>query len=131
MGTLDGIKVLDLTTMVSGPVAAMMLADQGAEVVADEISKGHRDEILARLDANDVPCAPLLTRMELMDHEQIRSNGSIDRPPGQASVRCARPFRPRTSAFHPAASNARRRASTLLKIAQTHPHILEAFRAVV
>ena len=33
MGPLQGLKVVDLTSMVSGPVAAMMLADQGAAVV--------------------------------------------------------------------------------------------------
>ena len=32
MGALSGIKVVDLTSMVSGPVAATILADQGAEV---------------------------------------------------------------------------------------------------
>ena len=36
MGPLNGIKVIDLTSMVSGPVAAMMLGDQGAEVVKVE-----------------------------------------------------------------------------------------------
>lgn len=36
MGPLDGVKVLDFSVMISGPLAAMMLADQGADVVKVE-----------------------------------------------------------------------------------------------
>lgn len=36
MGALDGVKVLDLSVMISGPLAGMTLADQGAEVIKVE-----------------------------------------------------------------------------------------------
>lgn len=36
MGPLDGVRVVDLSVMISGPLAGMMLADQGADVVKVE-----------------------------------------------------------------------------------------------
>jgi crotonobetainyl-CoA:carnitine CoA-transferase CaiB-like acyl-CoA transferase len=35
-GPPDGMKVVDLSVMISGPLAAMMLADQGADVIKVE-----------------------------------------------------------------------------------------------
>ena len=35
-GALDGVVVIDFTQMLSGPFAAMMLADQGARVIKIE-----------------------------------------------------------------------------------------------
>src|ERR1700740_964934 len=37
MGTLEGVRIVDLTAMLSGPWATMILGDQGADVIKVEI----------------------------------------------------------------------------------------------
>lgn len=68
-------------------------SEERKKITAAEIARWPSAEILERLDAEDVPCAPLLTRMELMQHEQIVSNASISRfeLPGFGEVRQAKP----------------------------------------
>jgi len=39
-GPLDGFRIIDLTAMISGPIATMMLADQGADVIKVEPPNG-------------------------------------------------------------------------------------------
>jgi crotonobetainyl-CoA:carnitine CoA-transferase CaiB-like acyl-CoA transferase len=48
MGPLSGIRVIDLTSMLSGPWATMILADQGADVIkVEEAGKGDHTRALA------------------------------------------------------------------------------------
>ncbi len=47
------------------------------ELTAAEIAKWPSGELLARLDAADVPSAPLLTRQDLIEDEQVRANGLL------------------------------------------------------
>lgn len=39
-GPLEGVRIVDLTSMISGPVATMMLGDQGADVIKVEPPSG-------------------------------------------------------------------------------------------
>ncbi len=52
-----------------------------------------REEILGRLQAADVPCAPVLSRWEMLDNEQVKANDLIHEldQPGMGRVRQARP----------------------------------------
>ena len=63
------------------------------QITRDEISKWPSAEILARLNENDVPNAPLLRRAELLENEQILASGSIAKTEykGFGEVRQARP----------------------------------------
>ena len=63
------------------------------KLTAAELRHWQRDEILARLDAEGVPSAPLLTRMELLKHEQVAVNDTIGiyEFDGHGQIRLARP----------------------------------------
>ena len=68
-------------------------ADERKRLTAEEIKKWKSKDILDRLEAEDVPCALLLNRDELLDHEQVLANDSILRLnyEGFGEVRQARP----------------------------------------
>ena len=52
-------------------------AELRKQLTAEQLEKWPRDEILKKLDAEGVPCAPLLSRLDLLEHEQIKSNETI------------------------------------------------------
>ncbi len=68
-------------------------AEERKQITGEEIARWTSADILARLDTEDVPNAPLLKRTELLDHEQLVVNGTVERRDydGFGEVRQARP----------------------------------------
>ena len=54
LGILSGLKVLDLSRMLSGPYCTMMLADHGAEVIKIESPAGDISRGTGPFRSNDV-----------------------------------------------------------------------------
>ena len=73
--------------------ARVINSEERKKITGDEIKKLVSEEILDRFQAEGVPSAPLLDRMELMEHEQIIANQTIlrDKYEGFGEVRQARP----------------------------------------
>ena len=67
--------------------------EERKRLTAAELRHWERDEILSRLDAEQVPSAPLLMRTELLQHEQIAVNDTIGiyEFDGHGKIRLARP----------------------------------------
>ncbi len=68
-------------------------AELRKSLTAAEIVTHHKTPLLARLHAEGVPSAPLLNRLELLDHEQIIANNTIGvyEFEGHGKIRQARP----------------------------------------
>ena len=68
-------------------------SEERRSVIGEMVEKWTSKELLKSLDENDVPCAPLLNRMELMEHPQIVESQTIQKLEfeGFGEVRQARP----------------------------------------
>ena len=59
------------------PTARAINATARIHKMAEYIAQDTTAEWLAKLDANDVPCAPILRRAEIIDNEQVVARGLI------------------------------------------------------
>ena len=116
-GPLEGVRVLDFTTMVAGPVATMMLADQGAEVIKIEPPRGDLMRHLSQRPQRDAAfflCCNRNKRSLAVDLKAAEGLAIVKkadrygaRPGSQLPSRSRRARRPRRrcGARHPAATS--------------------------
>ncbi len=75
--TALGAEHLAVDPRFSSRAARIGNADLMRVAFAEEFAKWKRDELIARLRANDVPCGPVLHREEVRFDPQVVHNGSV------------------------------------------------------
>ena len=75
------------------PLGRVQNAKARLESMSDVLSSRTSAEWLERLDAEDVPCAPVLTRPEILENEQVKANELIHEynHPSLGEIRQPRP----------------------------------------
>ena len=62
----------------STPNARVKFKEERRKLIADEISKHNSSDILKLFQKEEVPCAPILNRVELLENEQVKVNKIIN-----------------------------------------------------
>ncbi|MBT4381489.1 MAG: CoA transferase [Gammaproteobacteria bacterium] len=77
----------------STPMGRVANAKERIDSMGDVLKSRSSADWLERLDANDVPCAPVLSRPEILENEQIKANKLISQyeHPGLGQIRQPRP----------------------------------------
>ena len=75
------------------PMGRVTNAKERIDSMGEVLKSRTSEDWLERLDANDVPCAPVLSRAEILENEQIKANKLIEEyeHPGLGLIRQARP----------------------------------------
>ena len=75
------------------PIGRIKNAKERLDGMSDVLASKTSADWLKRLDDNDVPCAPVLTRPEILENEQIKANDLIHQyeHPGLGQIRQPRP----------------------------------------
>jgi crotonobetainyl-CoA:carnitine CoA-transferase CaiB-like acyl-CoA transferase len=75
------------------PMGRVAYAKERIDSMGDVLKSRTSADWLERLDANDVPCAPVLSRPEILENEQIKANKLINQyeHPGLGQIRQPRP----------------------------------------